>query len=842
MADDLTALKSSVSDRATALGAYIKALKADSARSDPGFSRALDVCAGYTRAFVEQLRKDWDETPTREGRQELLESSLVSFLEREGWIDQRFARGAQSDVPRALKTIARKEFRKHGLDGHEPVLTVGPPDSFETHQASLAKFLFADVHISFAGDLADIEHLRYGGSDLSIFSAPYIEGTRVLWYPIVLGHEIAHVRLDRANGWRSRDSMVETWLTDRGIDYSMALDSAVAESEDPDLARVVLDQQLVSWVTELICDLNAVRLFGPAGFSAIAEFLAILEFELEPRVFDTKSHPPLWVRLTLLLEALNQWGWQEATNLPAYAAVWAPRASRPSELLDSRTLYLANIVTRRNVMQQLIGLVREWGDGYEAGQSEAAIEYVAGELLDGVPGGTHVPQSTAEWPPVSVPDVVNGAWAARRVLDDQEAGEAVAHTGALLECDLNPHDKRIRLDSLASKAIDTLELARLWGGRKGIVALNRVDIRRPLQAPQDKPDDITRSNDYDGTRDGGVLSRRTIARRLRAARASIGRRLVVTPLSADSVQDAAIDLRLGPDFIVFRHSGISAFNPLAEDGQDPRTMQERVHKGWGERFILHPQELVLAATLEYIVLPDDVAAQVLTRSSYGRLGLLTATAVQVQPGSRGCITLELVNQSETPIELAPGARVAQLMLWTVNDPCVVERGKYWFPVGPEFSKVGEDPDSGPLQSLAAAAKEPATAPRPRLRLRFEGEREVAEQFYRVARSLGAEDAPASGGRPESRRLGPPEVAALITAIVLSIRVLATTLQRWLQGTGHGVVVREVDGDVIVRVDRRLPRGTIVIVDREGVTFKQLEMPPDDIDDVTQAIRGLLGGG
>ena len=45
--------------------------------------------------------------------------------------------GRQADVPRGLKTIARRECRRQGLNGDEPVLTVGPPDNFETHKSNL---------------------------------------------------------------------------------------------------------------------------------------------------------------------------------------------------------------------------------------------------------------------------------------------------------------------------------------------------------------------------------------------------------------------------------------------------------------------------------------------------------------------------------------------------------------------------------------------------------------------------------------------------------------------------------------------------------------------------------
>jgi deoxycytidine triphosphate deaminase len=861
MADDLTTLKNSLSDRANALGAYVKALKADSARSDEGFRTALDVCEVYTRAFVTQLESDWQQAGhRRDERKDSLKSLLESFLMRERWIDQRFARGAQRDVPRALKTIARREFRRHRLDGQEPVLTVGPPDSFETHQTSLADFLFADIQVSLDTQLQDI---RSRGALLSIFSVPYIEGTRVLWYPIVLGHEIAHTRLDRGEGGRARSRLVSELLRSpitTGLEYSAVVDAELATDPadeddgsepmaDAAMRRRELHRQVLNWTTELLCDLNAVRLFGPAGLSAIAEFLAILEFQADEQTLDMRTHPPLWVRLKLLFTALCQTGWRcdqaetcpdcvafderypdagDRRELPAFASVWRAQAEGPMTTLDPKAQFCVAMVTAPEAINAMIALVREWDqDTYLATGRATAIEHVRDELLDGIPGATHVPVR-GHWQPVTVTDVVNAAWAARRILDHQGAGTAASREGVLLNCELSPHEKRLRLDSLASKAIDSLELSRLMGDDGGIISPDLIDRRSAL--PPDPSQGSTAAPS------GGVLSRRIITKHLERDRRTAARhRLAVTPLSHNTVQDAAIDLRLGPDFIVFRHSATSAFIPSGKDEQDPRMMQERVHKSWGEHFILHPQELVLAATLEYIVLPDNVAAQVLTRSSYGRLGLLTATAVQVQPGSRGCITLELVNQGETPIELAPAARVAQLMMWHVEDACPVEHGKYWFPVGPEFSKVSYDPDRRLLQELAAAAEAPAAPPVPDMRVRFVGGGSMTDRFYELAADFSARDAIAAQGRSRDDS----QVAGLILGVLLPISRLATLILRWSQGNSRGLSVTRDREDIVLTVDEHLPPRVVQFLRSEGDLIKRLELPPDDADDIADAIRRLM---
>lgn len=815
-----------MADRASALGSYVESLKADLGRSDESFRQALDVCGAYTRAFVKQLEGDWREHDSPDKRRTELESLITSYLEREAWIDKRFTRGSQSDVPRALRTVARRQFRLHGLDRQEPVLTVGPPDGFETHQSSLGEFLFGDFWVPME---SRDQELRLSGAELSIFSVPYIEGTRVLWYPIVLGHEIAHTRLDRGYGSTRLKNLVDSWTDKRDVAFGSVIEETIHESRHPSEARLDLKGQTTSWATELVCDLNAVRLFGPAGLSAIAEFLSIVGFQHRERL-TTETHPPLAVRLHVLFEMLERMGWTHE-EMPPYASVWREQSDQPLDApMDERAKYVASLVTDDAKMGQLIEVVEDWGDHYSA-EGAASIRYVKSELLDGVPGATHSPRSSRAWRHIAIGDVVNASWEARRLLEESgEGGQSSG--GALLRAeDLDQREKRVRLEHLASKAIDTLELSRLWGSKKGFIAANEVDRRESSAVG---------SSAESGIAPGGVLSRRGIADLLVAGDAEDPNgRMVVTPLHHDSVQDAAIDLRLGPDFIVFRHSATTAFDPLAEGEPDPRTMQERVHKSWGERFILHPQELVLASTLEYIVLPEHVAAQVLTRSSYGRLGLLTATAVQVQPGSRGCITLELVNQGETPIALSPAARVAQLMLWSVVDPCSVESGKYWFPVGPEFSKVSKDKDHGALQKLVAAAREPAAAAHRDLLVHLKGS--DAERLLEVSLAAGARDESAKATRrDESRRLG-PEVAESLFLISASIAIVANTIIRWKQAKTRGTVITLQDGELVIYTDEDLPANVVVVRTEDEVTVRELKLPPDTTAEVAESIRRILRG-
>ncbi len=140
------------------------------------------------------------------------------------------------------------------------------------------------------------------------------------------------------------------------------------------------------------------------------------------------------------------------------------------------------------------------------------------------------------------------------------------------------------------------------------------------------------------------------------------KRLYITPLfDAKQIGDASVDVRLGNDFLTTKRGNIGVLDP-----RDPETRPDRFryrHRlNRGERFFLHPNEVALASTLEFFRLPLNLAAYVTSRSKWGRVGLIIATATAIHPGFTGTITLELVNHSNVPLVLYPGLLVAQVVL------------------------------------------------------------------------------------------------------------------------------------------------------------------------------------
>ncbi len=182
----------------------------------------------------------------------------------------------------------------------------------------------------------------------------------------------------------------------------------------------------------------------------------------------------------------------------------------------------------------------------------------------------------------------------------------------------------------------------------------------------------------------GVLSKHELISRL-------GDDLVVSPLLEESqIGDGSVDISLGTRFIMNRRSQITEIDPSELDDQRIRLLQQSTVVAFGQKFVLHPNTLVLGCTFEFIALPSDICAYVLSRSAYGRTGLLIATATYVHPGWQGCLTLELANLGEIPISLRPLSTVGQLVLMHASKLKDAPKFKS-IPVGPSYSSLSHDP-------------------------------------------------------------------------------------------------------------------------------------------------------
>lgn len=158
--------------------------------------------------------------------------------------------------------------------------------------------------------------------------------------------------------------------------------------------------------------------------------------------------------------------------------------------------------------------------------------------------------------------------------------------------------------------------------------------------------------------------------------------LGITPLEDHQIQPASVDIRLG-----------STFSIVEDDCNSIVKMGKKVEYKTIEanQYILLPGQFVLATTLEYFRMPDNLTAFVEGRSSIGRLGLFIQNAGWVDPGFEGEITLELFNANRCAIELQTGRRIGQLVFAQLDGNAENPyRGKYQGQCGATGSRIHLD--------------------------------------------------------------------------------------------------------------------------------------------------------
>jgi dCTP deaminase len=162
--------------------------------------------------------------------------------------------------------------------------------------------------------------------------------------------------------------------------------------------------------------------------------------------------------------------------------------------------------------------------------------------------------------------------------------------------------------------------------------------------------------------------------------------LKVEPLEDFMIQPASVDLRLGRHFLKVDEND---FDIIRMDQPISYTEIER------DEIVIPPLTFMLATTLEYIKLPNDLTAFVEGRSSIGRVGLFVQNAGWVDPGFEGELTLELFNANRQPIRLQAGRRICQLVFARMDRAAEKPySGKYMGQRKPVGSRLHQDRDPG----------------------------------------------------------------------------------------------------------------------------------------------------
>ncbi|MDH5694997.1 MAG: dCTP deaminase [Dehalococcoidia bacterium] len=434
---------------------------------------------------------------------------------------------------------------------------------------------------------------------------------------------------------------------------------------------------LEHWLSEIVADLLATRIFGPAFFFSLAH----LSLSLGTMDQHSLSHPSSRLRLRMMLDVLHNLGYMKKgkTDQVAYSELkkWDRYLKEDVSVISIPPFSIAQSKveeTKKTIMAKAEQITD--GETYNTDAFQNEVPKLVELLCNGVSPAEIKENRSIK--PACLASILNAGYIV-----------FLAHLSRLNTMLGDYRDNHLvvsKLNDLLLHAIQASTISQQW-----------LQFRDKQHVAVAK---IEESVDAEITERAGAPSAVELLNRIFAS--DLNDQLVITPQLELNPRDGTLDLHLGTKFLLFRLTRHGIINPSTISEEEAHEFLERLQLRLGEKLILHPGQLLLASTLEYLSLPPDLGASVVTRSSYGRLGLVTATSIFVHPGFKGCLTLELTNVGNSPIALRPGERIAQLVFeYHVPDKKPFAT-KYLLATQPEFPKMWEDPDREFLRKLGGS--------------------------------------------------------------------------------------------------------------------------------------------
>ena len=132
------------------------------------------------------------------------------------------------------------------------------------------------------------------------------------------------------------------------------------------------------------------------------------------------------------------------------------------------------------------------------------------------------------------------------------------------------------------------------------------------------------------------------------------------------------DARVSDEFMIFTNVDNACVDPKNFSEQSFVERQNDV-------CVIPPNSFVLARTVEYFRIPEDVLVICLGKSTYARCGLIV-NVTPLEPGWEGHVTLEISNTTPLPAKVYAHEGVSQFLFFKGSGPCEVSykdrAGKY----------------------------------------------------------------------------------------------------------------------------------------------------------------------
>lgn len=143
------------------------------------------------------------------------------------------------------------------------------------------------------------------------------------------------------------------------------------------------------------------------------------------------------------------------------------------------------------------------------------------------------------------------------------------------------------------------------------------------------------------------------------------------------------DARVAPEFKLFTNVNSTIVDPKNFTADNFITREEDV-------CIIPPNSFVLARTIEYFRIPNDVLVICVGKSTYARCGIVV-NVTPLEPGWEGHVTLEFSNTTPLPAKIYANEGACQFIFFQAAEMCEVNyamrQGKYMYQKGVTLPKT-----------------------------------------------------------------------------------------------------------------------------------------------------------
>ena len=417
--------------------------------------------------------------------------------------------------------------------------------------------------------------------------------------------------------------------------------------------------EIRKWLVECWCDAHAVRVAGvPAFFSQMHAFLFSSPCYLTESHPGGAGYPPAWFRLRLTRALITDRHKNDCPSNNLIKSMVADEWGRMEKLFPpSKNANIKHNGMLRNLFAYFHAfLTQQFQQGswhLQSNIDEDDLNELIDDLSVGLPIPTHRKFIGSNQTRASHAEILLAGWHYRNTKFKDNLLSMIEEAGKQFESTLP------QLLATVERADAALQMSIQVSEWFAILAQPIESEPSSLSKNPDKPEQSEKPVPDCSTSIPGLLPDKEIVRLL------LDNSLRIIPLigGTQGVAGTVVDVRLGHNFEIFFTNISGAMDPLNRGHRNTVDSMEVDYDSL-DGLEIAPGQFVLGHTLEYLKLPNDIAAEINGRSSFARLGIeVHMTAPFVEAGFDGCLTLEIANSGHSTVKLYPGMRVAQLRFY-----------------------------------------------------------------------------------------------------------------------------------------------------------------------------------